>query len=77
MPKRTAHNARTYACGQTTNARFTVGVIAVCGLGLALWGTLSGSLRSAPSLSELETIEAQKLGDPEVLEPASLLEPAE
>jgi cyanate permease len=62
---------------EATNARVTVGVIAVCGIGLALWGTLSGSLRSAPSLSELETVEAQKLGHPEGLEPASLLEPTE
>jgi MFS family permease len=62
---------------EATNARFTVGVVAVCGLGLALWGTLSASLRSVPSLSELETIDPQKLGHPEVLEPASLLEPAE
>jgi MFS family permease len=55
---------------EATNARFTVGVIAVCGLGLALWGTLSASLRSAPSLSELETIDAQKLVHAEVLGPA-------
>ena len=55
---------------QATNARLTVGVVAVCGLGLALWGTFSGALRSAPSLSELETV-----GD--LVEPVSFVEPAE
>jgi MFS family permease len=38
---------------QATSARTTVAVVATCGLGLALWGTLSRSIRAAPSLAEL------------------------
>jgi hypothetical protein len=30
-------------------------VFAVCGLALALWGTLSPSIRDAPSLSDVRT----------------------
>ena len=37
----------------STTPRTTVAVLAACGLGLALWGTLSHSIRSAPSLAEL------------------------
>ena len=62
---------------QATSARMTVGVIAVCGLGLALWGTFSAAIRSAPSLRELEAIDAEDLRHTEVLEPASLLESPE
>jgi predicted MFS family arabinose efflux permease len=36
------------------SARTTVGVFAAFGLALALWGTLSPSIRSAPSLDELD-----------------------
>jgi hypothetical protein len=36
-----------------------VAVFAVGGLGLAVWGTLSPAIRSAPSLSELETVGAE------------------
>jgi len=38
---------------EATSARTTVAVVAACGLGLALWGTLSSSIRAAPSLAEL------------------------
>jgi len=38
---------------EATTARVTVSVVAVCGLGLALWGTLSSSIRDAPRLAEL------------------------
>jgi len=37
-----------------TSARTTVAVFAAVGLGLALWGTLSPSIRAAPSLGDLE-----------------------
>lgn len=33
--------------------RATIGVFAACGLVLAIWGTLSPSIRAAPSLAEL------------------------
>jgi hypothetical protein len=36
------------------SARATIGFVAVCGLGLALWGTLNRPLREAPSLDELD-----------------------
>ena len=36
------------------SARETVAVFAACGLALALWGTLSPSIKQAPSLSDLE-----------------------
>jgi MFS family permease len=36
------------------SARATIAVVAACGLGLALWGTLSRPLREAPSLDELD-----------------------
>jgi MFS family permease len=36
-----------------TTARATIAVFAVCGLALALWGTLSSSIRQAPSLAEI------------------------
>lgn len=38
---------------ESTNARVTVALLASAGLGLALWGTLSPSIRGAPSLAEL------------------------
>jgi MFS family permease len=37
-----------------TGERATIGFFALFGLALALWGTLSPSLRSAPSMTELE-----------------------
>jgi MFS family permease len=40
---------------ETTSPRPTVAVFAVCGLGLALWGTLSPAIRNAPSLAALRT----------------------
>ena len=40
---------------EATSARTTVAVFAAVGLALALWGTLSPSLRAAPSLSDLGT----------------------
>jgi hypothetical protein len=40
----------------TVSARATVAVFAVFGLVLALWGTLSPSIRSAPSLDELDDL---------------------
>ena len=39
----------------TTSARMTVAVFTAVGLGLALWGTLSPSIRDAPSLDRLAT----------------------
>jgi predicted MFS family arabinose efflux permease len=44
---------------EATSPRPTVAVFAVGGLGLAVWGTLSPAIRSAPSLSELETVGAE------------------
>jgi hypothetical protein len=41
---------------EATSARVTVAVFAAAGLALALWGTLSPSIRRAPSLSELESV---------------------
>ena len=38
---------------EATSARTTVAAFAAVGLGLALWGTLSPSIRAAPSLSDL------------------------
>jgi hypothetical protein len=38
---------------EATSARVTVALLAAGGLGLALWGTLSPSIRGAPSLAEL------------------------
>jgi MFS family permease len=55
---------------QATSARTTVGLLAVCGLGLALWGTLSDSIRNAPRLADLAS-------EPEVRTPVALAEPAE
>jgi hypothetical protein len=40
----------------TTSARTTVGALAACSLALALWGTLSPAIRSAPSLVELDDV---------------------
>jgi predicted MFS family arabinose efflux permease len=37
----------------TVSARTTIAVFAAVGLGLAIWGTLSPSIRAAPSLDEL------------------------
>ena len=39
----------------SVSARSTVAVFTACGLVLALWGTLSPSIRKAPSLDELQT----------------------
>jgi hypothetical protein len=36
------------------SARATIAVFAACGLALAVWGTLSPSIRAAPSLDELD-----------------------
>ena len=41
-----------------TSARATIAVFAAVGLVLALWGTLSGSIRAAPSLRELAELPA-------------------
>jgi MFS family permease len=38
------------------SARWTVALFAACGVTLALWGTLSPSIRKAPSLSELDEL---------------------
>jgi predicted MFS family arabinose efflux permease len=46
-----------------TSARLTVGFFVVAGLALALWGTLSRSIRSAPSLDEI--LKSQPELDPE------------
>jgi MFS family permease len=40
----------------TVSARETMAFFALCGLGLALWGTLSPAIRQAPSLDELEAV---------------------
>jgi hypothetical protein len=40
---------------EATSPRPTVAACAVGGMALALWGTLSPSMRSAPSLAELAT----------------------
>ncbi len=39
---------------EAVSARETVAVFTACGLGLAVWGTLSPSIRKAPSLAELD-----------------------
>jgi MFS family permease len=39
---------------ESVSARETVAVFTACGLGLAVWGTLSPSIRKAPSLAELD-----------------------
>ncbi|HEY8316468.1 MAG TPA: MFS transporter [Gaiellaceae bacterium] len=39
---------------EMVSARETVVVFTACGLGLAVWGTLSPSIRKAPSLAELD-----------------------
>jgi hypothetical protein len=62
---------------QATTARTTVAVVAVCGLGLAVWGTLSASIRNAPNLADLETVDAEDLRQAEVFEPATAFDPAE
>lgn len=41
---------------EATSDRATVAVFAACGLVLALWGTLSRSIRAAPSLASLEEL---------------------
>jgi hypothetical protein len=38
------------------SARATIAVFAAAGLVLAVWGTLSPSIRSAPSLDELDEL---------------------
>ena len=45
---------------QGTNARVTGAAFAACGLGLALWGTLSPAIRAAPSLAELEGVHLEE-----------------
>lgn len=42
----------------STSERTTVAVFAAAGLALALWGTLSTAIKNAPSLSELDRVEA-------------------
>jgi hypothetical protein len=39
--------------------RWTVAVFAACGLTLAVWGTLSPSIRKAASLAELDDLPAR------------------
>ncbi len=43
---------------ESTSARAAIAVFAAVGLALALWGTLSGSIRAAPSLRELAELPA-------------------
>ena len=43
---------------ESTSERATVAVFAAAGLGLALWGTLSTAIKNAPSISELDRIDA-------------------
>jgi hypothetical protein len=38
------------------SARATIAVFAACGLALAIWGTLSPSIRGAPSLDQLDDL---------------------
>jgi hypothetical protein len=40
----------------TVSARATIAAFAASGLALALWGTLSPSIRAAPGLDELEQL---------------------
>jgi MFS family permease len=40
----------------TVSPRWTVAVFAACGVALATWGTLSPSIRKAPSLAELDDL---------------------
>jgi hypothetical protein len=44
---------------ESMSARAAVAVFAAAGLALALWGTLSGSIRAAPSLGELAELPAR------------------
>jgi len=62
---------------QATSPRPTVAVFAAGGLALALWGTLSRSIRDAPSLRDLQAVDAEELRDAEALEAAATLEPTE
>jgi hypothetical protein len=41
----------------SVSARTTVAVFTACGLLLAVWGTLSPSIRKAPSLAELDDLQ--------------------
>ncbi len=43
---------------ESTSARAAIAVFAAAGLALALWGTLSGSIRAAPSLRDLAEVPA-------------------
>jgi hypothetical protein len=43
----------------TVSPRWTIAVFAGCGLALAVWGTLSPSIRKAPILSELDDLPAR------------------
>ena len=56
------------------SARATVGLVAVCGLALAVWGTLSPSICNAPRLAELGS---DHRGDPQVRAAVALADPAE
>jgi hypothetical protein len=40
---------------RVVSERATIAVYAAAGLGIAVWGTLSPSIRAAPSLEELDT----------------------
>src|SRR5438045_5221683 len=62
---------------QATGPRPTVAVFAAGGLALALWGTLSRSIRDVPSLRELEAVDAKELEDAKALEAAATPEPTE
>jgi hypothetical protein len=42
----------------TVSERATIAVFAACGLGLAVWGTLSPAIRAAPSLDEVIDVPA-------------------
>lgn len=44
---------------QATSPRPTVAVFAVGGFALAIWGTLSPAIRNAPSLGDLEAVDAK------------------
>ena len=44
---------------ESTSARAAIAVFAAAGLALALWGTLSGSIRAAPGLRELAELPAR------------------
>jgi len=49
---------------EATSARVTVALFAAGGVALALWGTLSPSIRRAPSLTELESLGPEQASAP-------------